>query len=341
MNEIELLKQSIINNESELAALRNVYSIPRTPDQQLRIDNLQQSIVIKETRLVKLEAQLPPKASLPELSFSFLHTENLAIYYPNCLDENVVTAVTWLSDLLKQSDFVKTFNLGGHDILNTIISNKFCIRFISPPEYNKEIRSFAHNNSFAGNEYGWYDASIDPSTIFINQELYRLNSSTDVRHLQALAFVTATHELQHFLMYQLKCESPSQPFPSLQPPATEAGDSWEFHNLGGRLGIVSTEENSDFVVDLYLTGLDDDNQEFETLVAPSLIVNMIAGVSVGKNVFPQRQQVIKPVPDSYLKSKILHKCNEEGVDVASRGTLRLNEGFIKLVRKADKKCYVK
>ena len=158
--------------------------------------------------------------------------------------------------------------------------------------------------------------------------------------MQALAFVTATHELQHCLMYHLKLGSPD-PIPSLKPPVTEAGDFWEFHNLGGRLGIVSTQENRDYVIDLYLTGLDDHNLEFETLVTPGIVKEMVAAISVGKNVFPLQQQVIEPVPRSYIKKKILHKCNEEGGNAEGRGNLKLNPGFIKLVRKADKKSYVK
>ena len=105
------------------------------------------------------------------LTFSVRKTANFDIYYPVDLDENVVTSLSWLSVLLEQSDFLNTFNVKEHDILKTIASKKLRIRVIAPKEYNNNIRSYADKDRFAGPEYGWYDASIAPDTIYINQNV--------------------------------------------------------------------------------------------------------------------------------------------------------------------------
>ena len=126
----------------------------------------------------------------------------------------------------------------------------------------------------------------------------------------------------------------------MQPPETESGDYWEFHNLGGRLGIVSRKETPEDFIGLYLIGLDEMNREFHTMVSDGFIDAVLQDVSSGRNAFPKRLGHIEPVPASYIKSKILHKCNDVD-DNRGNHDLKLNEGFLKPVRKPDKKPYVK
>jgi hypothetical protein len=150
-----------------------------------------------------------------------------------------------------------------------------------------------------------------------------------------LAVLTAIHELQHFLHFHLKEKSPSQLIPSLRPPSRESGDFWEVNNLGGRLGILSLRATKNVVEHLYLTMIEN-GKEVESLVNdPDWFLFLQPSNDSVECKFPlPKPRAIHPIPEMYLKSKILHKCLEEAGEAEI--LLEFNDIYYKHNRPNDK-----
>lgn len=241
-----------------------------------------------------------------------IQDENLTLFFPRELHTEVVETVRKLSDLLKLREFTATFELeASHEkLLEVVIEKKLVVRFISGRVYNANFVAFP-KNYYVDDDYGWFDARVDPTCVNINYDFYKVTSD-NLPCLKVLGLVTAIHELQHFLRMHLDEISPAQPIPSLRPPQIESGDSWEAKNLGGRLGILSHKETTNIVQSLYLTRILN-AKEIESLMNNSIWTEtLLSGVSEGRNVFPlEAVQVIYPIPDIYFKSKVSHKCEED------------------------------
>ena len=258
----------------------------------------------------------------------------LEILYPTEINPELVQIVQTLSQLLKLPDFTSTFGLEAshQEILGILKKEGLMIRFINSKAYNANLVG-RQKDCYVEDEYGWFDYRVSRQCVNINYDFYT-ETKYNLHFLKVLALVTAIHELQHFLRAHLKERSPVQPIPSLSPPQTESGDSWEVRNLGGRLGILSHSETKDEVFCLYLTSILN-GEEIESLIDDSLWTQKILwGVSKGCNVFPLGAiDIIHPIPDTYLKGKVSHKCQESS---EQETTLAFDDIYYKHKRPNDK-----
>jgi hypothetical protein len=258
----------------------------------------------------------------------------LEIRFPSGINRELVEPVRRLSQLLKLPEFTSTFELKANhqEIMDVLEKNKLVIRFISANEYNSSL-VLRPKDCYVDDEYGWFDGRVSMNCVNINYDFYN-ETKHNLPFLKVFAVVTAIHELQHFLRAHLDEQSPIQPIPSLRPPQTESGDFWEVKNLGGRLGILSHRETKKEVVCLYLISIVN-GEEVESLMDDkNWTEELLLGFTEGYNVFPLvAKGVLHPIPDTLLKGKVSHKCQE---DSESKGSLALDDIFCKHVRPNDK-----
>jgi hypothetical protein len=212
--------------------------------------------------------------------------EMLEIRYPSGINFDIVETVLKLSDLLKLPKFTSTFQLeASHEqIVDLVKEKKLVVRFMSSKAYNSSLIARPEDCN-VNDEYGWFDGRVSSQCVNINYDFYTV-SDNNLPSLKVLALVTAIHEMQHFLRAHLKEKSPIQPIPSLRPPQTESGDSWEVNNLGGRLGILSQRETKDVVFGLYLTSILNGKEVESLMDDTNWTEKLLLGVSEGLNVFP-------------------------------------------------------
>jgi hypothetical protein len=115
---------------------------------------------------------------------------------------------------------------------------------------------------------------------------------------------------------------------------TEAGDFWEYENLGGRLGMYCERASTNVVAGLYLITLKDGKEVDYPANELSWLEDVLNGeVYVTKGQFPMAPLTrLDEVGQNYRKLKALHKCDEN----VTRG-LELKDNFIKNVRPGEKR----
>ncbi|KAI9337579.1 hypothetical protein BDR26DRAFT_458637 [Obelidium mucronatum] len=128
------------------------------------------------------------------------------------------------------------------------------------------------------------------SSLLAHQHYTILPENENMEFLKCLAFLTAVHEIQHFVHSQLKVDSPSQPIVGRTPPI-ESGDEWEFRNILGIIGIGSAPGSMYTVTGLYL------NRGATSPFVSTNYIQQMMEVLAGTRNFPLMEDPLLWTPD--------------------------------------------
>jgi hypothetical protein len=101
-----------------------------------------------------------------------LKTELFDIVFPVEIDMKIVKAVSKLSGFLRDPHFTKTFSLKANHgaILEVISDRRLKVRFTKTDAYNQSVVGIKGDHQVK-DEYGYFDAAINPNCLHINYDV--------------------------------------------------------------------------------------------------------------------------------------------------------------------------
>ncbi|RKO94751.1 hypothetical protein BDK51DRAFT_52620 [Blyttiomyces helicus] len=219
---------------------------------------------------------------------------------------------------------------------------KLVISFTSPELFNILVnttysqRPATRASLQVTTEFGWYMREMSAHTVYINEKYYvEARANHDV--IAVLAFVTALHEVAHYIRAELGIVSPPQPIPG-RLPAVEAGDVTECAMFGGVMG-VRTDEDDEFHVGV----LDLLNTANQCMTLSESDISLLHLMTTGHVPFPFTPSFTFTSPPNRADKNHRFLCHEEDHledDSDGAGTRHSHQEFkqyVKRDRPSDKK----